>query len=163
MGSPRGACLAELPLKRLSSLSSLCLHPREKLSAWTCHLCPCTCLPPKCVHAYVRTEHEIQHLPSSEKGGTRISGVKSGHVKGQLGWRSIQRSLAVAETGQLGCGPPRVSTAPQGGPPEQASLPDLGLWGLRGLPGDSGSPCLRSAGKGSRPAVSNNATAAWAS
>lgn len=41
LSSECGVCLTELPLKRLGpSLSSFCLHPRKKLSGWTCHLCP---------------------------------------------------------------------------------------------------------------------------
>lgn len=139
----RVACASQSCLCRLSCLASLCFHPREKLSAWTCHLCHCTCLSPKCVHACVRAERETQHLPSSEEDGTLISGVRSGHLKGRLEWWSVQRSLAVAETGQLGCSL-LASPLPHGEGWPSRFPRDLELpGGLRGLPSDSGSPCPR--------------------
>lgn len=103
------------------------------MSAWVCYSCPfpLTSLPLKCAHTCntcIRTKgSEIQHLPFACKDGTLISRMKNSHLKGQLERRSVQQSPGVVKTGPHGSHPAGVRTDLQGGPPEQASRPNLGL------------------------------------
>lgn len=108
-------------------------YPGKKLSAWVCYSCPfpLTSLPLKCAHTCntcIRTKgSEIEHLPFACKDGTLISRMKNSHLKGQLERRSVQQCPGVVKTGPHGSHPAGVRTGLQGGPPEQASRPNLGL------------------------------------